>query len=266
MEDLPLVSIITIVYNGEKYIEQTIKSVIGQTYPNVEYIIVDGGSTDNTINIVRQFGDSIHSLISEKDQGISDAFNKGLRRAKGEIIGIINADDWYEKDAIEMAVRNIAGYDVVYGDLRMWKDGEIDFVITGDHHRLKKEMTINHPTVFVRRTCYDRFGFFDQQYKCAMDYDMMLRFLVNGSGFRNIPHTLANMRWEGLSDSKWLLGCQETRRIKNKYLPGRKWQNRLYFYKHILAISLPKFLEKIKLGLLVRTYRARFSRLKKVYE
>src|ERR1700743_1931255 len=121
MEKWPLVSIITIVYNGEKHIADCIRSVRSQDYPNLQYIIVDGGSTDNTLKIIDEFRDSISDLISEKDQGISDAFNKGIRLAKGEIIGLINTDDWYEEGAITKAVKAIADCDVVYGDLQYWK-------------------------------------------------------------------------------------------------------------------------------------------------
>jgi glycosyltransferase involved in cell wall biosynthesis len=257
MDRWPLVSIITIVYNGEKHIEDAIRSVQRQNYPNLQYIIVDGGSTDNTLSIVQQFGHTVTDLISEKDEGISDAFNKGLLRAKGEIVGMINADDWYADGAIEKAVRAIEEYDVVYGDLQLWKNGQPDFIFTGDHSRLRQEMRINHPTVFVRKSCYDRFGLFDKQYKCAMDYDLLLRLMINGCRFNHIPEVLANMRWEGLSDTRWLLGCRETLSIKNRHLPNRKIGHRLYFYKHVLAISGPKWLKKSGLGFLIRMYRSR---------
>jgi len=266
MDHAPLVSVITIVYNGEKHIEHTIRSVIGQTYRPIEYIVIDGGSRDNTLSILERYRDSIAVLVSEKDRGISDAFNKGLQRATGELIGILNADDWYEPDAVARAVEAIRDCDIVYGDLRLWKDGKTDFILKGDHHRLKNEMTINHPTIFVRKKCYEQFGVFDMEYKCAMDYDLMLRFLVGGSRFCYIPAVLTNMRWEGLSDTRWLMGVRETWRIKNKHLPGRKLPNRLYFYKHVMAIGLPKFLQRMKLGFFVRLYRSRFARVKKVYE
>jgi glycosyltransferase involved in cell wall biosynthesis len=255
MDRWPLVSIITIVYNGEKHIEDAIRSVQRQNYPNLQYIIVDGGSTDNTLSIVQRFRDTVTDLISEKDEGISDAFNKGLLRAKGEIVGMINADDWYADGAIEKAVRAMEGYDVVYGDLQLWRDGQPDFVFTGDHTRLHQEMRINHPTVFVRKNGYDRVGLFDKQYKCAMDYDLLLRLMINGCRFNHLPEVLANMRWDGLSDTRWLLGCRETLSIKNRHLPHRKMQHRLYFYKHILAISTPKLLKRSGLGFLIRMYR-----------
>jgi len=266
MDHAPLVSIITIVYNGEKHIEHTIQSVLGQSYHPIEYIVIDGGSTDNTAGILEKYKDSIAVRISEKDQGISDAFNKGLKRATGEIIGIINSDDWYEKDAVEKAVAYIGNYDIVYGDLRLWKDGKPEFEQKGDDTHLENEMSVNHPTVFVRKNCYDRVGNFDKRYKCAMDYDLILRLRVNNYRFGYIPQVLANMRWEGISDTRWLLGCQETLLIKNHYLPDKKWSNQLYFYKHVLAIAATKFMQKIKLGFLVRIYRSRWARLKKVYE
>lgn len=266
MENGPLVSIITIVYNGERYMADCIRSIQRQTYPNIEYIVVDGGSTDDTLRIIGQFRDTISRLVSEKDEGISDAFNKGLSLATGEIIGIINTDDWYEDDAVEKAVGAIRDADVVYGDLRFWKNDNVDFVAKGDHFHLKDEMTINHPTVFVRKSCYRRFGSFDKQYKCAMDYDLLLRLLVHGCRFKYVPAVLANMRWGGLSDSRWMVGVRETLAIKNNYLPRRRVRNRLYFYRQILAISLPKFMHRLGLHFFTRLYRANFAKVKKVYE
>src|SRR5882724_3849250 len=176
MDQSPLVSIITIVYNGEEHIEGTIKSVLDQTYPNIEYILIDGGSTDGTIEIINKYRHAIAFFISEKDSGISDAFNKGIRRANGEIIGIINADDWYENDTVAKVVEQIGDSDISYGDLRLLKNGKTDFILKGDHNYLDREMTINHPTVFAKRKCYEQFGLFDIKYKCAMDYDLVLRF------------------------------------------------------------------------------------------
>ncbi len=266
MEFSPLVSIITIVYNGERHIEGTIQSVLEQTYPNIEYILIDGGSTDGTIDIVNRYRDKIAFVLSEKDNGISDAFNKGIKLAHGEIVGIINADDWYEKDAVASVVNQIGDNDVTYGDLRLIKNGKTDFILKGDHHYIEREMTINHPTVFVRKKCYDQFGMFDEQYKCAMDYDLILRLWVNGCRFKYIPQVISNMRMEGFSNAQWLVGCEETLLIKNKYLPKKKIGNSLYFYKHIFAIALPRFLQKMRMGFVVKGYRSHISKIKKLYE
>jgi glycosyltransferase involved in cell wall biosynthesis len=265
-ERWPLVSIITIVYNGEKHIADCIRSVQRQNYPNLQYIIVDGASTDATLSIVGQFRDVVTDLISEKDEGISDAFNKGILRAKGEIVGIINTDDWYEDGAIRKAVESIEGYDVVYGDLRYWKKDNVDFVAKGDHLHLFKEMTVNHPTVFIQKSCYDRFGLFDKQYKCAMDYDLLLRLAVNHCRFHYIPVVMANMRWGGISDNSYVLGAREIRAIKDKYFAHQKLRNHLYFFRQVVAIGLPRVLGKLGFGFLIRVYRSNFARVKKVYE
>ena len=264
--ELPLVSIVTIVYNGEKYIEQTINSVFGQSYKRIEYIIVDGGSKDNTVSIIKKYESKLAFWISEPDKGIADAFNKGLKRATGSIIGLINADDWYEPDAIEKVVNNIDGSDIAYGNLKLWRNGKVDFILEGDHSHLKDEMTMNHPTVFVRKEVYEKFGYFNNHYRCAMDYELMLRFRMNDCSFKHIPFVIANMRWDGVSDTQWLLGCKETLLIKNKYLPKRKALNRIYFYKHVLANALPRVLSKLNLGFITRMYRSRFAKLKKSYE
>ena len=118
---LPVISIITITYNGEKHIEQTIQSVLGQTYPNIQYIIIDGGSTDQTLSIIKKYEQKLYYWVSEKDKGISDAFNKGIAKATGEIVGIINADDWYEPAALEQVAARMGDADVCFGDLQLWR-------------------------------------------------------------------------------------------------------------------------------------------------
>lgn len=261
-----LVSIVTIVYNGEKHLEQTIQSVLSQTYSNIEYFIIDGGSTDRTIEIILKYASKLKGWISEADNGISDAFNKGIAMASGEIIGLINADDWYETDCVERIVTGIGKHDIAYGDVQYWKNNNKSFIRKGDHTLLMNEMTVNHPTVFVRRSCYSELGHFNTSFRCAMDYDVLLRFYVNGKSFVHIPAVLANMRLEGISDKQWKKGCEETRTIKNQYLPHKKIQNLFYYYKHLLAIGIPKKLEQLHLGFISRFYRRYISRLNKVPE
>ncbi|MEO8764198.1 MAG: glycosyltransferase family 2 protein [Ginsengibacter sp.] len=258
----PLVSVITIVYNGENHIEQTINSVLNQSYKNIEYIIIDGGSKDNTVSIIKKYQARIAYWVSESDAGISDAFNKGLAKAAGEIVGIINADDWYEINTISLVVTAIESYDVAYGYVQYWTDFKKSFKQKSDVAYLEQQVSVIHPTVFVKKTCYDRFGVFNKNYKCAMDYELLLRLKVNHCKFVYIPSVLANMRWEGLSDQRWMLGCRETLKIKNHYFTERKFGNYVYFYKNVVAISVIKFFEKIHLGFLIRFYRQKFSRLK----
>jgi len=259
------VSIITVVFNGEKYLEHTINSVLGQTYKNIEYIIIDGGSTDGSLAIIKKYESRLAYWISEKDKGIADAFNKGVARATGEIVGLINADDWYEPDAVRLAVEQMKDADIVFGDMQLWKNGQKEFILKGNFGFLEKEMTINHPTVFVKRKCYEQFGVFDLSYKFAMDYDLLLRMKINHCRFSYTPHLLANMRWDGVSDKYWMLGCKETLAVKNKYLPGKKARHTLYYFKHLLAIRMSKLLSKSRLSFFTRLYRNYLAPVKKTY-
>lgn len=261
----PLVTIITVVYNGEDYIEQAITSVLQQTYSNIEYIVVDGQSKDNTMVIVNKYKDKIQKIISEKDKGISDAFNKGIALATGEIIGILNADDWYEKNTVEKVVTQMGEADIVYGDLRLWKNETFDTVFCGNHDYLRKEMSVNHPTVFVKKHCYGQFGVFDLSYKYAMDYELLMRFMFKGCTYKYIPSVLANMRWAGASDKNWYDAIKEVKKVKGIYLSGKKVHHQLYFFKQALAISAAKFLQMSGLSRVVKFYRSRFSPIKKKY-
>jgi glycosyltransferase involved in cell wall biosynthesis len=261
----PLVSIVTIVYNGEQYLEQTIQSVLQQTYPAIEYIIIDGGSKDGSVGIIKKYEGRLAYWTSEKDKGVSDAFNKGITQAKGEIIGLINADDWYEAKTVERVVKAIEHSDIAYGDLRLWKNEKPEVIFKGEHTYLQNEMTLNHPTVFIKKKIYLQYGLFDLSYKYAMDYDLLLRLKLKGCSFIHVPDVLANMRWEGISDRQWLKACREVSIIKNKYMPHKKLSTKLYFLKQIFSIAAGKFLQQIHLGKVVRFYRSKLSSVKKKY-
>jgi glycosyltransferase involved in cell wall biosynthesis len=261
----PVISIITIVFNGEKHLEQTIRSVLDQTYPHIQYIIIDGGSTDRSVSIIKKYEERLYYWKSEKDNGISDALNKGIARATGEIVGIIHADDWYEPGAFQKVAENIGDADICFGDIQLWKGQKKEFIQQANFELLSREMTINHPTVFIKKELYDRFGGFDGKYRCAMDYDLLLRMKVNQCRFKYLPHVLANMRWGGFSDKQWKIGCRETLEIKNKYLPEHKIQHRFYYIKHVTAIQSAKTLAFLKLGSITKFYRKLFSPVKKVY-
>lgn len=262
----PLVSIVTIVFNGEAVLEKTIQSVIEQSYTNIEYIIIDGGSTDGTVAVIRRYEQKLSFWISEKDKGISDAFNKGIKFAKGEIIGFINASDWYEPDAVVKAVAVMGDADIVYGRLRYWPQHAAPFVRHANHQLLKSEMRLNHPAVFVTKKCYTQWGGFDENLKCAMDYDVLLRFYLKGAAFKSLDSVLANMLMDGISNHNWMRGCIETLRIKNKLLPRKKWLHALYFIKHVTAIFLPRLLVKSGLTGAVKKYRTHFSVIKTAYD
>ena len=264
---IPLVSIITVVYNGERYLEKTIQSAINQTYGNIEYIIIDAGSTDNTLNIIRKYEDSIDYWLSEPDEGISDAFNKGIALSSGDIIGIINADDWYELDTVRQVVEHIAksGADIVHGMLQYWNDQHKAELFEAKDSLLNKDMTVNHTTVFVSRMCYQRYGLFRKDFRYAMDYEWLLRAKVNGAIFSYIERCLANMRLGGLSDSRWQSALYEVAKAKSINLHGII-NCYFYFVYQIIKGGIRRLLEWAGLNLIARLYHSRFSLVKKIHE
>lgn len=217
----PLVSIITASYNSAATLEQTIQSVLGQSYPHIEYIIIDGASTDGTCELIQKYARQISYWVSEPDRGIADAFNKGLRQAQGKYIGIINADDWYESQAVQEAVRVLEekpSSDYVFGDVVYCaQDGRDLYVKPGEADYEKaialSMPSIPHPTVFMRREAYEQHGGFSRQFAIAMDYELLLRFHKQGvAGFYH-PALRAYMRIGGISDAQYMRGYAESLRI-----------------------------------------------------
>lgn len=220
----PLVSIVTIVRNGARTIERTLRSVQSQEYPWIEYIVIDGGSTDGTLDIIRSWNDHIAVWVSEKDAGISDAFNKGIAFAHGDIVGILNSDDWYEPGAISAAVFSLteSGADITYGKLQYWQNGRRTYLVTSDASHLETGMTIGHPTVFARRACYERLGLFRLDFRQAMDYEWLLRAKAGGARFSYIDLCLANMQGGGLGDRHWRQSQVEVARARAIHLPSSR--------------------------------------------
>lgn len=202
------VSIVTIAFNSGETIEDTIKSVVEQDYPDVEYIIVDGQSTDDTLEIVKRYKDGISKVISEKDKGIYDAMNKGVNAATGDLIGILNSDDLYAHESvITNVVNQIKDKEGLYADLvyvnrentnevtRYWKSGAYK------KGAFKKGWMPPHPTFFVKRECYEKFGAYSLELRSAADYELMLRFIhKNGISVAYLPETIIKMRVGGQSN------------------------------------------------------------------
>ena len=178
------ISLITVCYNSESTITDTLRSVSEQTYSNIEHIVIDGGSSDSTMSLVSKYGERVTKTISEKDKGIYDAYNKGLIIATGDIIGFINSDDFYFSDdvirkvmsvfddpSIEACHANLIYVDPINTDVveRFWKSWAFQ------HNDLERGSIPAHPTVFFRRDVYERFGNFDIQFKLVADHDFLLR-------------------------------------------------------------------------------------------
>ncbi|MGC2063695.1 MAG: glycosyltransferase family 2 protein [Thermodesulfovibrionales bacterium] len=213
----PLVSVVTIVFNGEKYIEQTILSVVTQSYENIEYIVVDGGSTDRTINIIKTYESKISKWISEPDEGISDAMNKGIRMSSGDIVGIIHSDDFYADPTVIGQIADVFNRSPEVKALY----GIQDFIdpVTGttlltwgrdtDPSEIKKRMYIPHPTLFVRRKVYDEIGLFRLDFKVAMDYEFAIR-LTKYTRPSFLNYKIACMRDTGTSGRQYRKAFRES--------------------------------------------------------
>lgn len=205
------VSVITVCYNSETTVRKTIESVLHQTYDLVEYIIVDGASNDATMSIVEEYIPKFENrvkIVSEPDKGIYDAMNKGICMASGELIGILNSDDFYENDAIENMVNAMSTeqYQILYGFVRVLKNGD-EYSIERQSHKFLNERMIGHPACFVTKSVYNDLGKYDLQYTSVADYDFMLR-MSNQKEVKFIPvdAIIANFALGGMSASNeaWL--------------------------------------------------------------
>jgi glycosyltransferase len=204
----PKISIITVSFNSASTIADTLKAVFNQTYKGIEHIIVDGGSTDQTINIVEGFP-HVAKCISEKDEGIYFAMNKGIAMASGDIIGILNADDLYADDEVIAKVAAVfedPAVDATYADLVFVDRDDVSKVVrTWKSGPFKRSSMYNgwmppHPTFFVRRSLYEKYGFFNTVLRSAADYELMLRFLLKHEiNLSYLPETIIKMRQGGKS-------------------------------------------------------------------
>ncbi len=215
-EDKPLISIITVVFNGEKYLEQTIQSVIHQSYGNVEYIIVDGGSTDRTLEIIQKYGNQIDYWISEKDTGIYDAMNKGISLATGDYIAFLNADDWYKEKVLEKVAHEIVTDEIefLYADIDYAFDDGSSLPWKGNTRT--NGTRIPHPACFIKAQLIKEEDF-NMKYKIAADYEMILRLFHKNVKTKYINLVVANFRLGGAS-STFLTTTIEHFLISEKYL------------------------------------------------
>ena len=209
-----MISIITATYNSAKTINDTIKSVLCQTNKDFEYIIVDGGSTDETIDIVKSYESEFFGRlkwVSEKDKGIYDAMNKGIKMASGDIIGILNSDDYYTSDDILQTIADAfkcQNVDAIYGDIHFIKDGVPDKCVRYYSSRLFSPFWLRfgfmpaHPSFYCKREVFDKSGLYRLDYKIGSDYEMMVRlFRKHKISSRYVPKDFVTMRTGGASNS-----------------------------------------------------------------
>ena len=206
------ISIITVVYNNQKTIKDAIESVLAQNYTNIEYIIIDGNSNDGTLDVINNYASKITKIISEKDNGIYDAMNKGLKLATGDVIGILNSDDLYANNSILNEVmkhfNNDMNLDILYGDLVYVKHDNVDKIV---RRWTSKPYYPNffenggvppHPSLFVSSRVYQEAGYFNLKYRLAADYEFMLRIFKTFSfKIKYLPLVFVNMRLGGATNN-----------------------------------------------------------------
>jgi len=230
--ETPKITVVTTVWNGEKTLARTIKSVREQNLPGLEYVIVDAGSHDRTLDIVRRNADIVAFWKSEPDRGISDGFNKGIALSRGTYVTILNADDWLSPNQLAFGIETLekTGADFVFGDI-LYHDtagqvlhrirGEADYATRIDHVM----PGLNHPTVIVRRKAYERFGLFDLGLRYAMDYEFLLR--LHRAGCRGVydPRIVGHMSLAGASDTFSTRALAEVRAssIRHGANPAMAW-------------------------------------------
>ena len=214
---------ITVCYNSGATITDTLRSVSCQSHPNIDHIIVDGGSTDETLDIVQVEGQRVTRIVSEPDRGIFDAMNKGIRLAEGEVIGFINSDDFYATDDAMSKIAAVfadSSVDACYGDLCYVRQDSTSVIVRYWRSSVfmaglfARGWCPPHPTFFARKSLFNRFGLFDLNYQSGVDIELMMRFMeVNHIKAIYIPDVLVKMRMGGASNSSWRNILRQNREI-----------------------------------------------------
>jgi glycosyltransferase involved in cell wall biosynthesis len=224
----PKISIITVSFNSAKTISDTIESVLSQTYPDIEYIVLDGSSSDGTVELVNAYGNRISKFISEPDKGIYDAINKGIRLATGNIIGILHSDDFfYSNDIIEKIAASFNKYeiDAVFGDAQFVDPINTSKVVRYYSSKLFSTAKFKfgympaHPSFYVKRELFEKLGYYKTDYKIAADFELLVRFLyINQIKCKYLEIPFLSMRMGGVSNksifSKYTLNKEIARACK----------------------------------------------------
>lgn len=241
-------SIITATWNSDKTLRNTIDSVLKQSYRNIEYIIIDGLSKDNTINIIKEYEPLFEGRlkwVSEKDKGIYDAMNKGIRMATGDVVGILNSDDFFtSNDIIEKVVEEFTNdIDAVYGDIHFVNPDNLQKCVRYYSSKIFKRSLMRmgfipaHPSFYCRKRCFDKFGYYKTDYKIGADFDLLLRFIyINHIRIKYLPIDMVTMRTGGVSTNglkSIMVGMNEYLRSfkENKIKTNRFILSLKYFYK-----------------------------------
>lgn len=249
----PLLSIITATYNSDKTLEETIKSVLSQNYTNFEYIIIDGKSTDDTVNIIKKYAPLFkeksisYSWISESDSGIYNAWNKGLKLAKGSWISFLGSDDIYLKNVLDKYVQNIKlnkNIDFIYSKVKLMEDDKTKYIISDQWKwsKFKRQMKIAHVGSFHNKNYFKKYGDYNEEYMIVGDYEMLLRSKNNLKTFFFDEFT-AEMKDGGISNQYVLKAFKEVRKAKIETAKISKIIAFYDFYFYIIKYYISRFVK-----------------------
>lgn len=250
MREQPLISIITPSFNHGQFLEQTIRSVVEQDYPNIEYIIIDGGSTDGSTDIIKRYEDHIAYWTSEPDRGISDAFNKGIKASSGDYIQFLNSDDWLiDASVVSRVAESIQKHDfplLLYGKTEIVdrKSGQT-LCSMGRSFSLKRfllRVTIPHQALFTRRDYFNIYGYFDTSLRHSMDYDMIMRSVPDLSPVW-LDYYIAKMREGGISRREKADAMFTNARIQIRHKVRSPFTAYFISLIFIVGLSIRSFLE-----------------------
>lgn len=245
MNNYPKISIITVVYNNANVIKSAIDSVLNQTHKDIEYIIIDGKSTDGTVEIIQSYGSKINKFVSESDTGIYDAMNKGLKLATGDVVGILNSDDFYmSNDIIEKVVKVFVSkkVDSMFADLVYVKAEDLNKVVRyyDSSYFSPKKFAYGwmpaHPTFFVKREVYEKYGYFKTDYNIAADYELLTRFLGKYCiSYYYLQLPIVKMRMGGISTANF-----RSRMILNQEILRACAENGIYTNWLMILLKYPQ--------------------------
>jgi len=245
----PLISIITVCFNSEKSIRSTIESILNQTYTNIEYVIVDGNSSDKTVEIITSYKTAFmnkgisYKWVSEPDMGIYDAMNKGTSMAAGEYINVIGSDDWFELNTMEIIANSASeiSADYFHGDIKVYSSSKKFLKVrkAGSRKDMIKEMSFFHPSSFIKKAVIDDMRGYSMHYTICSDYDLILRILNKNYVVHHVDKILANVSYGGVSTSEVQKALSESHiiRVKNGYNP---FLSKLFYYRAFLVQKLKK--------------------------
>ena len=248
------ISLISVTYNSEKTLACTIESVLSQTYSDIEYIVVDGASKDNTVSIIKQYEPLFEGRmkwISEKDKGLYDAMSKGIRMATGDVVGILNSDDFFtSKDVLEKISEAFildSQLDAVYGDVHFVNPGNLNKCVRYysskifKRHLMKLGFMPAHPSFYIRRECFDKYGLYKTDYKIAADFEFLLRVIYKEKiKTQYLPIDMVTMRTGGASTS----GLESHKRIMKEHLRAFR-ENGIYTNSLLLSLRYIYKIEEI---------------------